>query len=148
MVGKGFVLCDQSAGANDAVASDSRPVQDNRAHADQRMIANPRAMHDGVMSDCDAGADDERKAGVGVADDPILDIGIFIDADRFAFAAQNSREPHAGIGGQGDIAKDHRAFGNPCAVGDFFGLKAGLVGLHYVIIADCSEESLLFAAED
>ena len=55
-----------SAGADDRVAADARPVEDHALDADQRVVADRAAVQHGLVADRDAGTEREREPGVGV----------------------------------------------------------------------------------
>jgi len=74
------VVADDAAIANGAVEQDA-------VEADEDVVADhARAMHDGAMGNGGVFADIDQGAGFGVDDDPVLDIGMGADADRFEVA--------------------------------------------------------------
>src|SRR5262249_20158727 len=72
----------------------------------QRAIVNRAAVQDDVVADGAVGADDERKAEIGVAGRAVLHVRAFADLDPFIVAAQDGAGPDPGAGPQ-PYAADH-----------------------------------------
>src|SRR5262249_50821566 len=57
-------------------------------------------------------SDRERKAGIGVTDAVVLDVGALAELDPFIVAAQHRTEPDAGAALQAYLADDSRGIGD------------------------------------
>ena len=76
---------------------DASAVEDDRAHADERIVADGAAVQDRTMADGAAAADRYRAAGVGVDDRKLLEVALGANDDRLAIAAQDRAEPDADV---------------------------------------------------
>src|ERR1700687_4829746 len=57
---------DECAGADQAIFADTRPVEQDRAHADQAVGANGAAMQDDIVADHAIGPDRQWESGIGM----------------------------------------------------------------------------------
>src|SRR6185503_13600715 len=80
-------LADRTGG-NDRARPDANAVQQNRAHADQRIRLDDGTMNDRAMTDADAVADDGGEAAVGVDNGSILDVAVLSYLNPFRVPSQ------------------------------------------------------------
>src|SRR6185437_2271347 len=104
---------DERAGAHQRARPDAGPVEQDRAHADQRAITDNRRMHDDAMTDGHALADRHRLAGIGMDHAVILDIGILANRDPFIVAAQYRAEPDTRASQETHLSDQHRVRCDP-----------------------------------
>ena len=112
--------------------TDARAIHDDRAHANQAVVADMRPVRDGAVAQGYAVPDDQRQIGIGMADGAILDIAAGADDYGLAFAAQHRVEPDARIRAQRHIADDDRARCDEGAWVDSMRLESGVVGFHSI----------------
>src|SRR5690606_17602680 len=92
-----FALCQQRTCSDNTVFTDFDSVEQNRAHANERIIPYTSAMHNGAVAHCAARADHGRVAGVGMEDGPILNIRACAHPHGFGIAPQYGVEPYTAV---------------------------------------------------
>jgi hypothetical protein len=97
-------------GSHEAVRTDPRVVEDDRAHADQAVRADRAAMEDGTVADGAAPPDRQRRSHVGVEHGVLLDVGPLTNVDQLVVSAQHGPEPDADIAAEPHPA-DHMRVG-------------------------------------
>lgn len=95
-LGKGLAGRDQGPGRHQAVIGDYGPVQDDRPHADEGVVANFAGVEDGPVANRDVIADYGRGVVVHVDDTVILDVGILADDDVGDISPEHGVKPDAG----------------------------------------------------
>jgi len=94
------------AGADDRARANMNMIEQHRAHRNQAIVVDRRAVNDGAMTDGDAPADRGRDAVVGVDDRAVLDVAVITDDDLVGVAADNGGGPDGHARSEGDIAED------------------------------------------
>lgn len=95
-LGEGLAGRDQGPCCHQAVIGDDSPVQDDRPHADEGVVADFAGVEDGPVADRDVIADDGRGVVVHVDDTVILDVGILADDDVGDIGPEHGVKPDAG----------------------------------------------------
>ena len=86
-----------------------RTILHDGPHADHDIVFDGGAVDDRQVADGHAITNDARKAGIGVHDRSILNVGAAADANRRAISPQHGVIPDAGLGRDRDITHDHGA---------------------------------------
>src|SRR5579863_4402420 len=107
-----LVFADERAGADDAIGADPGAVHDDRAHADQGVVADGATVQDRIVADGAVFTDRQRIPGIGVQRGIILDIAAHPDLDPLVVAAQHGIEPDAGAALEPYLADDDCIFGH------------------------------------
>src|SRR3990172_9182035 len=103
-------LCDPRARADEAAAPDDGAVQHDGADADEAVVLDARAVHDGAVPDRHPRADDAREAHVAVDHGPVLHVRVVADRDGVHVAAHDRAGPDARARAERDGAEDDRGF--------------------------------------
>src|SRR5580693_9568589 len=82
------------------MATDTHPIEHDRAVADQRFIADDAAMQHHHVSDCDIASQDSWRTPVAMHDTSVLNIAAGTDLDAFVVRPQHRVEPDTGTGSE------------------------------------------------
>ena len=98
------------------MAADDRAVEDDRAHADEGLVAYGAAMEDRAVAHGDAAAHGHGVAKLLVEDAVVLDVGVVADGDGLAVATEHRAEKHAAARADPHVAH-HGGVGRDIGVG-------------------------------
>lgn len=94
------------ARADDRAGTYVYTVEQNRAHRDQAIVFDRRAVHDGAMTDGDTVSNVRRDAIVNMNDGSILNVAVVADHDRVGVAANHRGGPHRDALSESHVAGD------------------------------------------
>ena len=108
-----FVPCVTSAFAPmKRLFADDRAVQNHRAHADERFVADGAGVDDRAVADGDPVADEARKIVREMQHGVVLDVRVVADDDAVDVAAQHRAIPHARMRAERHVADDGGGLGD------------------------------------
>jgi len=112
--------------------ADDRAVQNHRAHADERFVADGAGVDDRAVADGDPVADEARRIVREVQHGVVLDVRVVADDDAVDVAAQHRAIPNAGKISNRHVADDGHGFGdeNILAERRFFAEKSVELFIH------------------
>ena len=113
VVGEFLALGHHGPGSDEAIPSDPRAVEHDRAHADEAVGRDAATVQDHIMADDAVLADLEGKARIGVQHRVVLDLGALAQLDPLVVPAQHRVEPDAGVGLEPHAPNDDGAIGDP-----------------------------------
>jgi hypothetical protein len=87
-------------------------VHHDSAHADEHVVVQGAAVHEGAVADADVVADGGAAFLVGAVEHrAVLDVHFVADADKIHVAAHHGLVPHGAVVAHGHIADDGGVFG-------------------------------------
>ena len=109
---RGYLLAprDKRPRADHAVLPDPRAVEDDAAHADQRVVPDFRPVHHRVVPDRDVVAEHRGRAVPDVHRRVVLHVGIPADDDGRDVPADTGAAPDIGAVAEGNVARHIRGF--------------------------------------
>ena len=110
--GEDGVLCHPRAGADQAVPADAGAVENDGAHADERLVADGAAVEDGTMAYGNIPAQHRRQIVLHVDDAAVLYVGARADKDGGAVTPEHRIIKYTAVFGQVYVAPDHGAGGH------------------------------------
>src|SRR5581483_10847631 len=111
-------LADDGAGGDHAPRPDPGPLEDDRAHPDERAVLDHAALEHRAVADRDVAPDNRRQALRAVDHGVVLDARPVADLDPVEVAAEHGPEPDARAGADGDVPDQRGARCDEDAVGD------------------------------
>src|SRR6185369_15145610 len=94
-VGDRLAFGDERSRAHEAIATDGHAIEDDRADADQRILADRAAVEHHEVAHAHVAREGHRHAAVGMDHRAVLDVHILAERDDVVVAADRHAPPHA-----------------------------------------------------